>query len=257
MALIERETPADGVTILRLNRREKHNALSLEFRRELAMHIDNESDRSDVMAIIIAGNEQTFAAGADLGEIIDLTPGHSRFDDLRVAWNSIARCRKPIIAAVRGMALGGGFELVLQCDLIIAGTKARFGLPEAKVGIVPGAGGMQRLSRLVGRHEAMLWLVTGQIMDASTAKELGIVRELTPDDLVETRALDLAKMICALPPEVTDVIKRALRLSENSHLDAAIQTERSWFENLFGTEFQHKSMSAFLSRRSGQQKAAS
>nr|WP_281377772.1 enoyl-CoA hydratase-related protein [Sphingobium subterraneum] len=250
-----RSTPCEGVALLRLNRPEKLNALSLELRRTLAHHLDAAEADPRIAAIVIAGDERAFAAGADLAELVDLEPGDRRFDDLRVAWDAMALCTKPIIAAVRGFALGGGFELALQCDLIVAGEGARFGLPEPKVGIVPGAGGMQRLARIVGRQQAMLWLLTGDMIDAATAAARGIVSHVVADDGVEARALELATRAVTMAPGVMTIVKKALRLSENSFVGDAVAAERPWFEDLFGKPHQRDAMMKILSR-SGNPKAA-
>jgi enoyl-CoA hydratase/carnithine racemase len=242
------EWPGDGVVLLRLNRPDKLNALNLELRRALARLLIAATNDASVGAIVIAGNERAFAAGADLGELIGLNPGDADFEQLRVAWAAMAACHKPVVAAVRGLALGGGFELALQSDLIVAGEKARFGLPEPQVGIVPGAGGMQRLARLVGRQRAMLWLLTGGMIDAATAVAHGIAAETVPDGDVEERAIELAAKAAALPPAVAATLKRALRLSENSFLDDAVAAERPWFEGLFGTPYQREGMAKILSR---------
>jgi enoyl-CoA hydratase len=254
--LVLREEPRDGVVLLRLHRPDKLNALSLELRRQLADRVEDASADTNVRSIVIAGSQRAFAAGADLADLVDLQPGDPAFDRLRVAWAAIGRCPKPIVAAVRGLALGGGFELALQCDLVVAGEAARFGLPETRVGIVPGAGGMQRLARLVGRQRAMLWVLTGTMIDARTAVAVGLCAEVVADELVEQRAVDLAGIAADLAPDVAETVKRAMRLSENSPVDEAILAERSWFEGLFGTPHQRDAMTRMLTRSTANRRDA-
>lgn len=248
LEVVRRESPVEGVMLLRLNRPEKLNALNLQLRRELAAHLEAAQVDPSIAAIVIAGDQRAFAAGADLAELIELKPGDAKFEELRVAWNALASSTKPIIAAVRGYALGGGFELALQCDLIVAGEGARFGLPEPKVGIVPGAGGMQRLARLIGRQQAMYWLLTGDMIDAETALARGIVAQVVADEVVDARAIELAAKAAAMAPAVMATIKHALHLSDNSSVREAVAAERPLFESLFGTPHQRAGMEKILLR---------
>jgi len=248
MDVVLHDRPHDGVMLLRLNRPDKLNALNLELRRVLARYLEDASGDKSVRAIVIVGNERAFAAGADLAELVDLNPGDARFEEMRVVWDALAACPKPIVAGVRGLALGGGFELALGCDLIIAGEKARFGLPEAQVGIIPGAGGLPRLARLVGRQQAMFWLLTGGMIDAATALRRGIAAHVVADDVAEALAIEFAVKAATLSPDVMTTLKQGLRLNDNSFLDDALATERPMFEGLFGKPHQRDGMAKVLSR---------
>ena len=185
------------MVLLRIHRPEVLNALNLALRRALAEAFRRLDADPSVRAIVLAGGAKAFCAGADLGEYVDATPIDllQRRHDL--LWGAIAACRKPVIAAVRGHALGGGCELALHADLILAGRSARFGQPEVKVGIMPGGGATQRLTRALGKHGAMKLLLLGEPIDADTAVRIGLAAEVLDDEAVEARALAMAQQLCA------------------------------------------------------------
>jgi enoyl-CoA hydratase len=198
MSEVLREKTVDGVTLLRLNRPEQLNALSMSLRAELARHINDLIADDATRCIVITGNERAFAAGADIGELAQRTPLDADFERSRVAWQALEACPKPIIAAVNGFALGGGFELALHCDIIIAGSGATIGQPEVRLGVMPGAGGTQRFVRAVGKFAAMRWLLTGDRLTAEEALRRGLVSEVVADAEVLTHAMELATRIAAL-----------------------------------------------------------
>jgi enoyl-CoA hydratase len=174
MTNVIREVPGPGVVLLRLNRPEALNALNLPMRAELAQRIVEADADAAIKVIVITGDEKAFAAGADLVELKSRIVGDSAFQDARIAWIALENCRKPVIAAVNGFALGGGCELALHCDIIIVGESARLGLPEVKVGLMPGAGGTQRVLRAAGRYVALRFLLTGDMILAAQAVQMGI-----------------------------------------------------------------------------------
>jgi len=249
MAEILEERPAEGVALLRINRPEVLNALSMSVRAMLAEFLSKLDADPEVRAIVITGDEKAFAAGADLVELKKRTVHDTTFRSSRVAWEAMEACRKPIIAAVNGFALGGGCELALHCDIIVAGEGAKFGLPEVKVGIMPGAGGTQRLLRAAGKFQAMRYLLTGDMIPALTAREMGLVSEVVPDGEVLGHALKIAGKIAALPPLSVDAIKEVVNLGADAPLEVALILERKAFQLLFATEDRDEGISAFLEKR--------
>ncbi len=249
MAEIIRENPASGVALLRINRPEVLNALSMSVRAELAGIVNELAADPAILAIVITGDEKAFAAGADLQELQKRTVHDSQFAASRAAWIALEACRKPIIAAVNGFALGGGCELAFHCDIIIAGESAKFGLPEVKVGIMPGAGGTQRLLRAAGLFKAARYLLTGDFIPAATASEMGIVSEVVPDADVVAHALKIASKIAALPPLAVDAIKEVIHLGADASLDTALVLERKAFQLLFATEDRDEGIKAFMEKR--------
>jgi enoyl-CoA hydratase len=243
------ERPANGVALLRLNRPDALNALSLSVRQSLAELVRRLDADGEVRAIVITGNDKAFAAGADLLELKQRTVHDPAFRASRVAWEAMESCRKPILAAVNGVALGGGCELALHCDIIIAGHSARFGLPEVKVGIMPGAGGTQRLLRAAGKFKAMRYALTGDFIPAAEAVIMGLASEAVPDTEVLPHALGLAAKIAALPPIAVDAIKEVILLGEDASLESALVLERKAFQLLFATEDRTEGMGAFLEKR--------
>jgi enoyl-CoA hydratase len=243
------ERPAPGVALIRYNRPKSLNALDVAVRREIAAHLTALADDSEVRVAIIAGTEKAFAAGADLAQMstADAVTMHSW--NTGGAWKAIGAFPKPLIAAVRGFALGGGCELAMHCDIIIAGESARFGQPEVKVGIMPGAGGTQRFARAVGKFRANLYLMTGRVFDARTAFEMGLVSEICADAEVESKAVALASELAALPPLSLKFIKESVGLADNAPLDAALDFERRACQFLFSTADKQEGMAAFLEKR--------
>jgi enoyl-CoA hydratase len=252
MSKVLRENTVDGVTLLRLNRPEQLNALSMSLRAELAGHINALIADDATRCIVITGNERAFAAGADIGELAKRTPLDADFERSRVAWQALESCPKPIIAAVNGFALGGGFELAMHCDIIVAGSGALVGQPEVRLGVMPGAGGTQRFVRAAGKFAAMRWLLTGDRLTADEALHLGLVSEVVADDNVLTRALELAGKIAALAPLAVRAIKEAVLLGPDAPLPAALLQERKAFQLLFASEDRAEGMRAFTEKRKPQ-----
>ncbi len=243
------ERPAPGIAVVRYARPQTLNALDIEVRRGLAAHLSALADDDEVRVAVIAGTEKAFAAGADLSQMskADAVAFHSW--NTAKSWKTIAAFPKPLIAAVSGFALGGGCELAMHCDIIIAAQSARFGQPEVKVGIMPGAGGTQRFTRAVGKFRANLYLMTGRIFDAQTALDMGLVSEVVADGDVEKAALALASELAALPPLSLKFIKEATALADNAPLDAALEFERRACQFLFASADKNEGMSAFFEKR--------
>jgi len=244
-----RELPSDGVILLRLNRPEHMNALSLRVRELLATELNAMATDSAVRCVVITGDENVFAAGADVGELAKRKVIDDSFAKSRVAWIALESFPKPIIAAVNGFALGGGCELAMHCDILIAGEKARLGQPEVKLGIMPGAGGTQRLLRAAGKFAAMRWLLTGDTMSATEALRIGLVSEVVPDAEVLPYALKLASKLAALPPLALAAIKESVLLGADVPLTTALSLERKAFQLLFASEDRDEGIKAFEERR--------
>lgn len=247
--LLQIDRPAPGVTRVRLNRPEARNALSTPLRQALARTFTALTDDDATRCIVITGGDEFFAAGADLKEIADLGPKDVR--DLKVLryWRAIADCPKPIVAAVAGPALGGGCELALHADVIVAGRSARLGLPEVKVGIMPGGGATQRLVRAIGHYRAMRLMLTGEPVSAEEAWRLGMVTEVVDDDRLAGHAVELAAQIATRPPIALQLLKEAVLAGGDSALSSGLLLERRSFELLFDTRDQKEGMRAFVERR--------
>ena len=248
--LVLESAPAEGVRLLRLNRPEARNALNLALRQALAARIEALAEDPDVRAVVLTGNEKIFAAGADLKVLVEATPLEVMESGLHKMWRAIAQFPKPLIAAVQGVALGAGCELAMSADLIVAGEGARFGQPEIKVGIMPGAGGVQRLVRLVGRTKALRLLLTGEPIDGRTAYDWGLASEVVADAEVVDRAVAYAVTIAALPALAARQIKESVQLGEDLPLEAALALERKAFLLTFAAPDQREGMTAFLEKRS-------
>lgn len=245
--LIER--PADDIVVFRINRPQVRNALNLEVRARLADEVTRCGADDKVRCAIITGSEVAFAAGADIGEMADAGPVEVMARNLQKYWRAITDCPKPLIAAVEGFALGGGLELALCTDIIIAGEGAKLGLPEVKVGILPGGGGTQKLARLVGRQRAMLLLMTGRMFSAAEALSMGVISEIAPTGQALTRALEIAKEIASMPPISVMQIKEVVNAGLNAPLDTALMLERKALQLQFATRDQKEGMHAFLEKR--------
>ncbi|HCF5160952.1 TPA: enoyl-CoA hydratase [Pseudomonas aeruginosa] len=243
------EFPAADIALLRLNRPQARNALNDEVRQRLASHFQTLGADPAIRVIVLTGDSRCFAAGADLRDLststaIGLYGRHSeRY------WEAIARCPKPVIAAVNGFALGGGCELAMHCDLIVAGESAQFAQPEIKVGVMPGAGGTQRLVRAVGKFQALRMLFTGCLVKAPQALAMGLVSEVVADESTLARALELAMEIARLPPLALTQIKEVVLAGADLPLDSALALERKAFQLLFDSQDQKEGMQAFLEKR--------
>jgi enoyl-CoA hydratase len=243
------ETAAPGVALLRINRPEAKNALNRDLRAKLAERFQALGADPEIRAIVLTGNEEAFAAGADIRDVAEADAIDMMTRPTEHHWRAIQTCPKPIIAAVRGFALGGGCELAMHCDIIVAGENASFGQPEVKIGIIPGAGGTQRLTRAVGKFKAMKMVLLGEPVTAREAESMGLVSELVPDDEVLDRAIALAKKISYLPPLAVRQIKEVLLAGQDASLDTALMLERKSFQLLFASEDQKEGMRAFLEKR--------
>jgi enoyl-CoA hydratase/carnithine racemase len=249
MSEVVLERPAGDVALIRLNRPEVRNALNMAVRRRLAEHFTALGADEATRCIVITGSEKVFAAGADLRDMVERTPVDMMMRRAEALWQPIASCPKPVIAAVNGYALGGGCELAMHADIIIAGEGASFGQPEVRVGIMPGAGGTQRLTRAVGKYRAMRMLLTGEPVPARDALAMGLVSEVVPDGEVLAAALRVAASIAALPPLAVMQIKEAVLAGQDASIDAALLIERKAFQLLFSTADQKEGMRAFLEKR--------
>jgi enoyl-CoA hydratase/carnithine racemase len=243
------ERPRKGVALLRLNRPVQLNALNMSLRESLARHFRQLEECTETRVIVMTGNAQAFAAGADLGELAEASVLQVYQRHVERYWQAISACRKPIIAAVNGYALGGGCELAMHCDLIVAGTSASFAQPEIRVGVMPGAGGTQRLLRAVGKYQALRMLLTGCRISAAEALAIGLVSEVVDDEQVLPRALELAGLIAGMPPLALAQIKEVVLAGMDMPLEQALVLERKAFQLLFDSRDQKEGMRAFLEKR--------
>ncbi|BFH66839.1 MAG: enoyl-CoA hydratase-related protein [Paenibacillus dendritiformis] len=244
---------ADGtVGVLALNRPDVLNALNRELMQELVAELER-MDRDDaVKAIVVTGNDQAFAAGADIKEMADDSAVSLLMKRQFDVWDRIGGIAKPIIAAVSGHVLGGGCELMMSCDLVVASDTARFGQPEIRLGVMPGAGGTQRLTRALGLRKAMELLLTGDTMPADEALRRGLINKVAPVELYLEEALKLARRIAAQPPLAVRLIKQAVRKAQDLPLAEGLDYERQCFHLLFASEDQKEGMRAFQEKRSPQ-----
>jgi len=243
------EKTKEGVVLLRINRPQVRNALNLEVRTRLADEIVKCGGDGSVRCVVMTGSDVAFAAGADIGEMAEAGPVDVMARNVQKYWRALMECPKPLIAAVEGYALGGGLELALCADIIVAGESARLGLPEVKVGILPGGGGTQKLARLVGRHRAMLLIMTGRMFGAAEALTMGVVSEVAPAGQALTRALEIAHEIAAMPAISIMQIKEIINAGLNASLDTALMLERKAFQLQFATRDQKEGMRAFMEKR--------
>lgn len=248
--LVLEEPQEGGVVLLRLNRPHVRNALNLALRQELARIFEALGKQDDVRCIVLTGDEAAFCAGADLTEYVDATPTEIIGRNMHLLWGAIAECPKPIIAAVNGYALGGGCELMMHADIVIAGTSAKFGQPEVRIGLIPGGGATQRLSRVVGKFIAMKMLLSGEMISAERAYSLGLVSEVVVDEHVLAKALELAQDIAARSPLAVRHIKELVLESMNSSLDAGLRAERKAFQLMFSSSDKTTGIKVFLEKKS-------
>ena len=244
-----RSAPEPGVVLLRLDRPHVRNALNLATRRALAAEFEAISRDPSVGAVVITGDDRAFCAGADLSEYVDATPLDVVARDLGRLWGAIADCPVPVIAAVRGAAIGGGCELAMHADIVVAGRSARFAQPEVQIGITPGGGATQRLTRVAGKFVAMRMMLLGDPIGAEEARAIGLVSDLCDDADVLDHALSLARRIAGLPPLAVRRIKSLVLDSMNVPLDAGLRLEASAFQLTFATPEKTERMRAFLDRR--------
>ncbi len=243
----------DNVGLVTLNRPEALNALNGQLMDEMTEAVKTLEADEKVGAIVITGSAKAFAAGADIKEMQGKSYMDVFTEDFITSnWESVTRCRKPVIAAVAGFALGGGCELAMMCDFILAADNAKFGQPEIKLGVIPGAGGTQRLTRFVGKSKAMDMVLTGRMMDAEEAERSGLVSRVIPaDDLVD-EAVKVAQTIAGLSRPSVMIAKECVNRSYETTLAEGVRFERRVFHSLFATEDQKEGMSAFAEKRKAQ-----
>ena len=243
------EKPQAHVALIRLNRPEVKNALNIRARELLAEHFTTLGADDDVRCIVLTGNDEVFAAGADIKQMADAGAVEMMLRKNHLLWQAVADCPKPVITAVNGYAIGGGCELAMHTDIIIAGVSAIFGQPEVRVGIMPGAGGTQRLARAVGKFKAMKMVLTGAMITAAEADAMGLVSEVVPDAEVLSRALEMAGQIAAMPPLAIMQIKEVLIAGQDASLATGLMLERKAFQILFASRDQKEGMKAFIEKR--------
>ncbi|HET8778203.1 MAG TPA: enoyl-CoA hydratase-related protein [Candidatus Limnocylindria bacterium] len=248
LVLLERQRE-QRTALVRLNRPKQLNALNGAVMDALCASLE-ELDRDDgVRAIVVTGNERAFAAGADIGEMADASPIDMLLTNRIGQWDRIRRITKPVIAAVNGWALGGGCELAMTLDLIVAGEGAKFGQPEINIGVIPGAGGTQRLTRALGKSKAMRMILTGEPITAREAEAAGLIAVITQDELVVEDALALAAQIATKSPIALRLAKEAVNAAYEMSLTDALAHERRLFYLLFASDDQKEGMAAFLEKR--------
>ncbi len=243
------ERPAPGIAVVRLNRARVRNALDLATRQQLAAHFTALGGDPEVRCVVLTGGPEVFAAGADIRDMAERGAVEMMLRRTHVYWQAIATCPKPVIAAVNGYAWGGGCELAMHCDIIVAGESASFAQPEIKVGIMPGAGGTQRLTRAIGKFHTMKMLLTGMPVGARAALAMGLVSEVVADADVQGVALELAATIAAMPPLAVAQIKEAVLAGQDAPLETGLMLERKAFQLLFDSADQKEGMRAFLEKR--------
>ena len=248
LILVERDEER-RVALLRFNRPKQLNALNGEVMDELCSALEA-LDRDDaIRVLVVTGNERAFAAGADIGEMASASPIDMLRTNRIAQWDRVRRISKPVIAAVAGWCLGGGCELAMALDLIVAAESARFGQPEINIGVIPGAGGTQRLTRAVGKSAAMEMILTGEPIDAHEAHRLGLVARVVPNELLVEDALALAAKIATKSPLALRLAKESVNAAYEMSLTDALAHERRLFYLLFASEDQKEGMAAFLEKR--------
>jgi enoyl-CoA hydratase len=237
------------VGVIRLNRPAALNALNAALIGELTAAIDAFEADDNIGCMVVTGSDKAFAAGADIKEMASKSFREAFMGDFVADWDRIAHARKPVIAAVAGFALGGGCELAMQCDLIIAADNARFGQPEIKLGVIPGIGGTQRLTRAVGKAKAMDLCLTGRMMDAAEAERAGLVARIVPLASLMDEALKVAETIASMSLPAVMVAKEAVNRAFETTLGEGVRFERRVFHSLFATADQKEGMAAFIEKR--------
>ncbi|WP_156962157.1 enoyl-CoA hydratase-related protein [Candidatus Paracaedibacter symbiosus] len=239
----------DRVMLLRLSRPAALNALCKKLIQQLNAALDQAENDSRIGAIVVTGSEKAFAAGADIVEMRHLTFSDVTDKDFIHPWERLAQCEKPVLAAVSGYALGGGCELAMMCDIIYAGESAKFGQPEITIGTMPGAGGTQRLTQLIGKTKAMEMCLTGRIIQAKEAEQIGLVSRVYPDADLLKETLAAATKIAHFSAPVVRMIKEAIRHTTETELVGGIRFERRLFQSTFALEDRQEGMAAFAEKR--------
>jgi enoyl-CoA hydratase len=243
------QVAADGVAVVTIDRPKRRNALNLEVKRLLTEAVATLDADAAVRVIVLTGAGGYFVAGTDIDEMAAMTPTSHTLDATDRVFTTLRNCRTLLIAAVEGYALGGGCELALACDMIVAAEGARFGQPEIKVGIMPGAGGTQRLLRTIGKYQALRMMLTGEPIGAHAAFACGLVSEVCPDGAALDAALALARTVAVMPPLAVRAILEVVQQGQDAPLDTALLLERKAFQVLFDSHDQKEGMRAFLDKR--------
>ena len=245
--LVERR---GAVGIVTLNRPQALNALNAALIAELGAAFDELESDPAIGAIVLTGNDKAFAAGADIKEMADKTYMQAYAEDfITRGWERVAQCRKPVVAAVAGVALGGGCEVAMMCDIVIASETARFGQPEINLGTMPGAGGTQRLPRFIGKAKAMDLCLTGRMMDAAEAERAGLVSRVVAPDKLMAEAVAVAERISQMSRPIAMMVKEAVNRAFETTLAEGVRFERRLFHSTFATEDQKEGMAAFVAKR--------
>ncbi|MDQ0351406.1 enoyl-CoA hydratase [Alkalibacillus filiformis] len=240
----------DKIGVIQLNRPEVLNALNRQMVDEIVEKLEQYDESEDVRVMMIKGNDKAFAAGADIEEMMDETPLTMELADPFAVWDHITLINKPIIASVNGVALGGGFELALHCDLIVAGESSKFGFPEVQLGVMPGAGGTQLLTKAIGERKALEWIWLGEQMEAREALKLGAINRVVADELVFEESFRLAKQLANQAPISIRLIKESVKAAKDMTLMDGMNLERKNFYLTFASEDQKEGMKAFTEKRS-------
>jgi enoyl-CoA hydratase len=239
----------EQVGLIRLHRPQARNALNARLIGELDDALTRFEADEAIGCLVLTGSLDVFAAGADVKELRDKTAAQSYLDDFLSHWDALAQTRKPIIAAVAGYALGGGCELAMMCDFILAGDNAKFGQPEITIGTIPGAGGTQRLTRAVGKAKSMEMCLTGRMMDAAEAERAGLVSRIVPVAELEAEALKVAEKIASMGRPAVMMAKEAVNAAFETTLSQGVKVERRLFHSTFATLDQKEGMAAFAEKR--------
>jgi enoyl-CoA hydratase len=240
------------VGVIQLNRPDKLNAINIDLMKELVDALEKMDESEEVRCIIITGNEKAFAAGADIDQMAKASTIEMLLLDQFARWDRIRKIHKPIIAAVSGYALGGGCELAMTCDMIIASETAKFGQPEVNIGVIPGAGGTQRMTRAVGKAKAMEMILTGRMMGGQEAMDCGLVNKVVPVELYLEEAKTLAQEIAAKPPIAVRLAKESVLKAFDTTMEGGLDFERKAFYLLFASQDKQEGMNAFVEKRKPQ-----
>ncbi len=235
--------------LIELNRPEVLNALNIDLMKEVVSALEAFDTDNNIGCMVLTGNQKAFAAGADIKEMAEATAIEMLLRDQFARWDRIRKIKKPIVAAVSGFALGGGCELAMTCDMIIAGEGAKFGQPEINLAVIPGAGGTQRLTKAIGKAKAMEMILTGKMMTANEMYSAGLVTRVVPDEVYLDEALELAKNISSKPTVAVQLAKEAVLKSFDTTIEGGLEFERKNFYLLFATDDKFEGMKAFVEKR--------
>ncbi|CAB3407128.1 unnamed protein product [Caenorhabditis bovis] len=248
---VEKVGEHENVALITLNRPKALNALNVQLMRELSTAIRAIENDDSIRVVVLTGSEKCFAAGADIKEMeqLDFQDIFQKCENHFNDWDAISKMKKPIIAAVNGIALGGGTELALMCDVVYAGESAQFGQPEVQLGTIPGLGGTQRWPRFAGKSIAMEICLSGDRLDAQDAKQAGIVSKVFPNDQLVSKAINLAERIAKNSPITLKTVKESINSAYETSLESGLHTERLLFQSTFATEDRKEGMNAFITKR--------